>query len=63
MLNNWLILTHHQQQKAVEHIQALIANSMSSSEAISLVASALRAEQLAKCSTEIEMMIRLSQEH
>ncbi|AGJ85325.1 MULTISPECIES: YoaH family protein [Klebsiella/Raoultella group] len=36
-------LSHEQQQKAVERIQELMANGMSSGEAIALVASELRA--------------------
>ncbi|MBK0016648.1 YoaH family protein [Kosakonia cowanii] len=36
-------LSHEQQQKAVEHIQELMAGGMSSGEAITLVAQELRA--------------------
>nr|WP_200867873.1 YoaH family protein [Candidatus Sodalis pierantonius] len=38
MLNDMPALTHEQQQQAVERIQALMAQGMSSGEAIALVA-------------------------
>lgn len=44
MLKDMPALTHEQQQKAVERIQALIAQGISSGQAIALVARELRAE-------------------
>jgi len=42
-----IILTHEQQQKAVEQIQALMAKGVSSGEAIQIVAKAIREGTLA----------------
>ncbi|CAJ0998985.1 hypothetical protein SODG_004434 [Sodalis praecaptivus] len=44
MLNDMPALTHEQQQQTVERIQALMAQGMSSGEAIALVARELRAD-------------------
>ena len=43
MFSGLLSLSHEQQQKAVERIQELMANGMSSGEAITLVAAEIRA--------------------
>lgn len=42
MDNNFLNLTHEQQQEAVEKIQQLMQQGMSSGEAIALIANELR---------------------
>lgn len=49
-------LTHEQQQKAVERIQELMAQGMSSGQAIALVAEELRANHLASESWRVLRM-------
>lgn len=51
MLNDMFMLTHEQQQKAVERIQVLMAKGISSGEAIALVAHELRADKAGERAT------------
>ena len=53
MFNDMPALTHEQQQQAVEQIQQLMADGMSSGEAIALVAAKLRSLHKSDAVTKI----------